>query len=408
MLPSAAHPGGRRRMSGVKLIGIAWLLFIVCVGTLGSAVGYPAHSTDRSGGADATRAAFTLTFTAVNFSSQFLQAGSDDLSNPEQATFHLENGSLLWYGIQITSNPPNLTVNAVDAANDPVTATFYDKIPLLPPVYMLPFDQQNNASHYEALKLQAILSGQGQQLTLTLSPTDSSAVTLDLLGLLLNLFGLRTSGTAVGLLAPGTLAEVLALSATMKDFHTLMSDYTRVLRSAQNAAALQNSAQQCVADVQALLKDSNEQSILADILWKMLGRVITREEIFAVIANFATVQFTMALVDSIRNTASSLSYTLFGRAMPSVTISTSSTPTPTPKPTPTPTPTPKPTPTPTPTPTATPTPTPTPTATPTPIPTPTPFPTPTPISAPAPMPTIIYIPWPPTPTPTHTRKRSNG
>lgn len=372
-------------MSRVKLIGIVWLLFIVCVGTLGSATVHPANSIDATG------PVFTLTFTTVNFSSQFLQAGSDDLSNPEQASFHLKNGSLLWYRIGIASNPPNMTVSAVDAANDPVTATFYDKTPLLPPVYMLPFDQQNGASHYEALKLQAIFSGQGQQLTLTLSPTDSSAVTLDLLDLLLNLFGLRTSGAAVGLLAPGTLAEVLALSATMKDFHTLMNDYTRVLRSAQNTSALQNSAQQCAVDVEALLKDSNEQSILTDILWKMLGRVITREEIFAVIANFATVQFTMALVDSIRNTALSLSYTLFGRALPSVTISTSSTPTPTPKPTPTPTPKP----TPTPTPTATPTPT------------PTPIPTPTQISAPAPMPTIIYVPWPPTPTATHTKKKSH-
>jgi hypothetical protein len=161
-------------MSCVKLIGIAWLLFIVCVGTLGSAA-YFARSSSRTDGADSTGPAFTLTFATVNFSSQFLQAGSDDLSNPQQATFHLENGSLLWYGIEITSNPPNLTVSAVDAANDPVTATFYAKTPLLPPVYMLPFDQQNDASHYAALKLQTMLSGQGQQLTLTLSPTDSSA-----------------------------------------------------------------------------------------------------------------------------------------------------------------------------------------------------------------------------------------
>src|SRR5450755_709116 len=104
-LSSAAHPIGRRRMSCVKLIGIAWLLIIVCVGTLGSAA-YFARSSSRTDGADSTRPAFTLTFATVNFSSQFLQADSDDLSNPEQATFHLENGSLLWYGIEITSKPP--------------------------------------------------------------------------------------------------------------------------------------------------------------------------------------------------------------------------------------------------------------------------------------------------------------
>ncbi len=354
-------------MSYVKLIGIAWLLFIVCAGTLGSAAVYPARSNDT----DASVPAYTLTFSTVNFSSRFLQAGSDDLSNPEQATFHLENGSLLWYRIKIASNPNNLTVSAVDPAHDPVTATFYAKTPLLPPVSMLPFDQQNDMSHYAALKLQAMLYGQGQQLTLTLSPTDSSAVTLDLLDLLLNLFGLRTSGAAVGLLTAGTLAEVLALSATMKDFPTLIGDYTSVLRSVQNASALQLYAQQCAIDVETLLKDSNEQSILTDILWKMLGRVITRAEIFAVVANFATVQFTMALTDSIKNTALSLSYTLFRRAMPAVTISTSSTPTPTPKPTPTPTPIPKPTP------------------------------------LPAPAPTIIFVPWPETPTPTHAKSKSH-
>jgi hypothetical protein len=373
----------RQRVSYIRLIGIVWLLFVICAGTLSSAS--PTRSISR---ADATGAASTLTFATVNFSSQLLAASSDDLSNPERATFHLANGSLLWYGIKTTAEPSSIMVNAVDTMNDPITDTFYNRTLLLPPVDILPFEQQSATGHYQVLKLQAMLFGQGQQVTLTLSPLDKNAVTLDLLDLLLNLFGLRTRGAVLGLLTPGTLDEVLALSATMKDFPVLISDYTHMLQKVQDAQALQVSAQQCAADVQALLKDSNEPNILADILWKMLGKVITRAEVFAVVISFINVPFAMALVDAIRNTAQSLSYTLFGRPMPAVTLMTGSTPTPTP------TPTPKPTPTPTPSPTPTPTPTPT--------------PSPTPLPTPTPAPTIIYIPWTPPATVTHSDKQQHG
>ena len=91
IVPSAAF--SMERVSYVKLMGIAWLLFTVCVGTLGSTVAYPAGSP--------TSSAYTLTFSTINFSSPFLQAASDDLSNPGQATFHLENESLLWYSIKV-------------------------------------------------------------------------------------------------------------------------------------------------------------------------------------------------------------------------------------------------------------------------------------------------------------------
>ena len=349
--------------SYVKLIAFVWLLFIVIIGTVGS------------GGARTANPVYTMMFSTINFSSQFLQAAADDLSNPAQSTFHLENGSLLWYGITITSNPAGMLPIPVDAANDLVTATFFDKSPLLPPIYVLPFDQQNNAYHYEVLKLQAAFFGPGQQLRLTLSPTDPHAVALDMLDLLLNLFGQRTGGAAVGLLAPGTLIEVLALTATMKDFHTLVEDYIQVLQNAQNMQTVQTSAQQCAVDIKTLLADSEEKSILTDILWKMLGKAISREHIFATVTNFSSVQFEMALVDFMKNVAVSLSFTLFERDMPAVVLQTTSTPTPTPTPTPSPTPTP--------------------------TPEPTPIPTPTPTPTVVPMPTIIYVPWPP-PQPTAT------
>src|ERR1019366_9600947 len=117
------------------------------------------------------------------------------------------------------------------------------------------------------IKLQVSLYGPGQQVQLMLSPLDPHAVTLDILNLLLNLFGQHTKNISIGLLAPGTLATILALATTMKDFQALLKSYTRALHAATNADIVQGYARQCASNLASLLSNPEEQGILSDILW---------------------------------------------------------------------------------------------------------------------------------------------
>lgn len=316
-----------------------------------------------------------MTFSITNFNSRFLLADADDLSDPTNSSFHLENGTHLWYAIALRSNPTGISLMPANQTGDLIASTFLGAFPLLPPAQILPFDQQDNAYPYEILKLQASLYGPAQSLQLILSPTDPHAVTLDILNLLLNLLGQHAPTTSIGLLAPGTLAEILALTPTMKDFQALIKSYTRALQNAANKNKVQEYAQQCSVNLVTLFGNTEEQSILADILWKMQGKAISHQSILSTLIQFSTLPFSQPLTDSISNTLFSLSPTLLQQTMPSILLQTTSTATPTPGPTPTPRPTPVLAPTPIPTPTPRPIQTAVPTPRPAPRPTPTPRPT---------------------------------
>ena len=169
-------------------------------------------------GANATSPHYAMTFSITNFNSQFLLADANDLSDPTNSFFQLKNGTHLWYAIAIKSRPAGISPTPANQAGDLIATTFFGKFPLLPPVQILPFDQQDNSYPYEIIKLQASFYGPDQYLQLILSPVNPHAVTLDILNLLLNLLGQHTPMASVGLLAPGTLAEILALAPMMKDF----------------------------------------------------------------------------------------------------------------------------------------------------------------------------------------------
>jgi hypothetical protein len=198
---------------------------------------------------------------------------------------------------------------------------------------------------------------------------------LDVLALISQVLGQRLSVLQMGLLLPGTLAEVFALTGTMKDFTALTNDYVRVLNSMPNAVSIEKYAQVFAADMRALFTDPWEQTMLSDLLWKMEGKVISHERILSVIQGFEPVQFELAVTDFIVDTVLTQAAIFDQSHLPIIVLQTPITITPTPKPTPTakPTPTPKPTPT----------------AKPTPKPTPTPTLPPTPTRPPAVVPTVV-------------------
>ncbi len=311
-----------------------------------------------------------VTFSISNFTTALLSTTADDLSSANCCLFHIQNGTPWWYSIVARSAPKGIQLQPAVAQNDLVTATFFGTIPLLPPVNVLPFDQQGTSFAYEELQLQATLYGPDQRLQLTLTPFEVHAIMLDILGFLPRVLGLRMPAMQMGLLIPGTLTEVLALATTMKDFSALTSDYIAVLDSMPDAVKGEKSAQAFANDMKTLLMDPVEQGVLGDILWKVEGKVLTHESILSVLQSFSQVQFELAVSNFILDTALTQEAIFDQHHLPTIVLQTPITITPTPKPTATPTPTP------TPKPTATPMPTPTPKLMPTPTPIPTLVPTP--------------------------------
>lgn len=321
--------------------------------------------------------AYHVALTTSNFPLQALSASADDLSNSSHALFSLHNGTQLWYSVSLQSSPAGLTPIPTNPASDIVTNTFYNAIPLLPPAGVLPFDQRQagQTSSFESLNLAVAFSGPGQQVQLDLNPFESHAVTLDLFTMMLQVLGEQSAGAQIGLLAPGGLKALFDAASTMKDFESLVNDYTQVLQTTGNAinnttstVGALVSAFACAKDLVALLSDGNEQQVLVDLLWKLLGKAVLRDAITRTLTSFVQAQFGLGIEGFLNDEALVIDSVQIGQSDPTVlvqsvanTSSPTSTPTPTqqtPKPSATKTSKPIPSPLPSPSPTVTTDPTP--------------------------------------------------
>ncbi len=295
--------------------------------------------------------AYHVTITSSNFSLQTLEVGADDLSNAGHVTFHLQNGTAFWYGIAVQSTPAGITLTPANQNGDLVTTTFVGTTLLLPPANTLPFDTSNGTYNYATLRLALAFSGPNQQVQLTLNPFDTHAATLDVLTLLLQLLGARNGMTQIGLLTPNGLQDIFNQVGTMQDFNSLTSDYLQLLQSTTgttnttstpdvNASLPQ--AYACAKDLVALLTNQSEQLLLGNILWNLVGKVVSHASILATIASFGEAQFGLGIEGFLRDEAQAMGSSLFQVGNPTVLIQTVSnvivTPTPTQLQNPTPTP----------------------------------------------------------------------
>jgi len=292
---------------------------------------------------------YHVALTASNFNLHILSASAMDLSDPSHAMFSLQNGTSLWYGITIQSNPSGITPTAANGAADVVTSTFSGSIPLLPPAGVLPFDQTNNVFHFEALKLAVAFSGPNQQIQFDLNPFEMHAVTLDIFTLLLQLLGEKGVGGQIGLLVPGALKGIFDASGTMKDFASLTSNYIAILQAIPDTTAMLVHAHDWAKSLVALLTDTNEQQVLVDLLWKILGKTIPRAVVLKTVTGFGGAQFGLGMEGFIRDELLVTGSLLIAQSDPLVVLQTATTivrpsPTPTQRPTATPTSTPSPTP----------------------------------------------------------------
>jgi hypothetical protein len=286
--------------------------------------------------------AYHVTISSSNFSLQTLEVGADDLSNPGHVTFHLQNGSAFWYGIAVQSTPAGMTLTPANQNGDLVTTTFVGTTVLLPPANVLPFDSSNGTYNFAALRLAVAFSGPNQQVQLTLSPLDTHAATLDVLTLLLQLLGQRNGMTQIGLLTPNGLQAIFNEVGTMQDFSSLTSDYLQLLQSATsmtnttgapNTSTSLPQAYACAKDLVALLTNQSEQLLLDNILWNLVGKVVTRASIHATITSFSGAQFGLGIEGFLRDEAQAMDSSLFQVGNPTVLIQTvlnvTATPTPT-------------------------------------------------------------------------------
>jgi len=290
---------------------------MLVIGTLASIT---AHSTAPT--------PYAVTITSNNFRVPLITLSTDDISDAGNASFSLQNGTSLWYGITLSSTPAGIVPTAANPTNDLVSTTFLGSTPLLPPAQVLPFDQWNGSYHFEMLKLKAAFSGPSQQVQLELSPMEQHAVTLDVLTLLLQLLGQKQNNIQIGLLESGVLQNIFSSVANIKDFSTLVEDYTQALTATQNTTTLLPHAYACALTIASLLSDGSEQAALADVLWRLQGKAVARETILKTIVDFAQTQFGLATESFINNYMGTLSGMFSQSGNPTVLLQTISTATP--------------------------------------------------------------------------------
>jgi len=288
---------------------------------------------------DAALPPYTVSLSTSNFNIQMLTAVADDLNDPLQAKFSLRNGTHLWYGISLQSTPAGMQLLPAEQNGDLVTTTFINASPVLPPAEVLPFDQDNASHKYAQLRLKAAFSGPDQRLQLKVDPADVHALTLDICDLLLHLLGQRNSSVQIGLLAPGTLKELFDTTSNLRDFSTLVNDYSQLLSAAPDESALLAHAYNCAVDLVALLADPTEQAVIADQLWKIQGKAISRASVLKVMSDFTRTQSGLAVEGYIKNIVLSYGTALVPQNNPVVLLRTASPAKPTPTHAPTPTPT---------------------------------------------------------------------
>lgn len=311
---------------------------------------------------------YHVTFSTSNFSLQRLTASVDDVSDPANVSFHLQNGTQFWYGLTITTTPVGMALGAASPTSDQVTTNFTAAIPLLPPIGVLPFDQWNGSYHFESLRLKTSFSGINQQVHIVLNPLDGHAVTLDLLQLLLLLLGERQEGLQLGLLAPGQLQAIFDEVNSLSDFSILINNYEQLLQTVLSGSDTLLPAYSCAQVIVSIFSKPDEQNTLADILWKLLGKALPHASVLNAINGLTQTSFGLAMIGYLKNAAAAVGSSLVQQNNPDLLMQTTSNATPTPTSTPRPTPTPTPIITPPPVITPTPKPTPLPTRTPTPRP----------------------------------------
>ncbi len=266
----------------------------------------------------ATSTPYKVELAASNFG-QNLFASAVDLSNPGRALFSLQNGTPFWYALSLQSSPAGMQLTPADST-DLLTTTFYGTIPLLPASNVLPASYIGQ-QHAAALRLAVAFTGPGEQVQLTLNPFDSHAALMDIVSLLLHLFGERADGVQVGLLAPNVLKTIFDDATSMRYLQSLASDYAALLQSVPGGSTnLLQPAYVCASDLVGLVADPTERQLLADILWLAMGKTVARASIVATLSGFGQAQFGLGILGYLKDEAQLAGGAIFQQNNPTLLL----------------------------------------------------------------------------------------
>jgi len=288
--------------------------------------------------AHATSFPYYVTLSTQNFGTQVLAASPDDVSNPSKVTFSLQNGTLLWYGIDTQSDPSGLKVEAADPADDLVSSTL-GSFGLLPPTSVIPLSFNSKTSgvtyQFETLHLATSFSSANQEIQITLNPLDFNAAALDALNLLSSILGQdvpkddvfgRNFNAMIGLLGPNGVKDILDTIAKLQNLVSFTNDFAQVLQAYPDKNAMLEHAKDCIVDLSRLLANGEEMQDFSSLLWTLQGKDVSLNDISDDLADFSSfwrvVQFGVQVGSFIVDEASAIGSILFTKGNPTVTLQT--------------------------------------------------------------------------------------
>ncbi len=226
---------------------------------------------------------FQVTFNIQNFGGTLLNAASKALSDPAHATFSLTNYSQLWYGLDVQATPSSLRLGAADPADDLLAADF-TAIGLLQPTDLIPINLEGNL--FKTENLATHFTDTNQQLQVMLDPFDLKAITLDGLGLLLNVLGLSKPEFQTGLFKPDLLKAILTGVEKSQALVAFFNDLISAGHAIVNGEPIKLKTAKLAQDLYDLFSTAASRQFLADILAEVVDGALSESSVAQTVLSF--------------------------------------------------------------------------------------------------------------------------
>ena len=234
------------------------------------------------------QAPFKVTFSTQNFGGVLLRAVPNDLDNPAHATFTVEDGSQLWYSLEVQATPPSLHLQAADQAHDLVGATF-TRVGLLKPSKILLVNLKGEIA--EDMDLAVDFTGPNQHLQVTLNPYTFNATAMNAIGELLDLLGLFSPTAQAGLLDADLIIDMLEAVKKFPELVELINDMIATADDMANGKSITGDTFTIAKDMYKVFSTEATRKKLGDILAKAVQRVLPTSSVVKTVLSFPLQKF---------------------------------------------------------------------------------------------------------------------
>lgn len=229
------------------------------------------------------QAPFEVTFSTQNFGGVLLRAVPKDLDNPTHVTFTIEDGSQLWYSLQVQASPASLHLQAADPAQDLVGVTF-TKVGLLKPAKILLVNVKGEIS--EDLDLAVDFTEPNQRLQVMLDPYTFNATAMNAIGELLDLLGLFSPTAQVGLLDAGNIIAILEAVKQFPELVDLVNDMIATADDIANGKSITGDTFTIAKDMYKVFSTEAAREKLAAILARVVQGVLPTSSVIKTVLSF--------------------------------------------------------------------------------------------------------------------------